>query len=138
MLLKPNMVLPGTTCAGKESVTPEQIALATLTALQRTVPPAVPSINFLSGGQGEEEATVNLNAMNKLPNRPWSVSFSYGRALQASTIKTWGGKPENIAKAQQVFLERARANGLANVGKYTGDAATDLANASLFEKDYKY
>jgi len=138
MLLKPNMVLPGTTCLGRESVTPEQIALATVTALQRTVPPAVPSINFLSGGQGEEEATVNLNAMNKLPNRPWSVSFSYGRALQASTIKTWGGKPENVAKAQQVFLERARANGLSNVGKYTGDAATDIANASLFEKDYKY
>jgi len=138
MLLKPNMVLPGTTCVGKELVTPEQIALATITTLQRHVPPAVPSINFLSGGQGEEEATLNLNAMNKLPNRPWSVSFSYGRALQASVIKTWAGKPENIPKAQQVYLERARANGLANLGKYTGDAATDLANASLFEKDYKY
>jgi len=139
MLLKPNMVLPGSTSPGKDQVTAEQIALATVTALRRTLPPAVPSVNFLSGGQGEEEASVNLNAMNKLDAiRPWSLSFSYGRALQASVIKTWAGKPENIAKAQEVFIERARANGLANLGKYTGDAATDLATASLFEKDYKY
>jgi len=138
MLLKPNMVLPGTTYANRSQVTPEQIALATVTALQRTLPAAVPGVNFLSGGQGEEEATVNLNAINKVANRPWTLSFSFGRALQASVIKTWDGKQENVAKAQEVLLQRSRANGLASLGKYTGDAATDLSNASLYEKNYKY
>jgi fructose-bisphosphate aldolase class I len=137
MILKPNMVLPGSECPTK--YTPEQIAVATVTTLRRTLPASVPTVNFLSGGQGEEESTVNLNAMNKLDViRPWSVSFSFGRALQASVIKTWDGKPENIAKAQQVYFERARANGLATLGKYTGDAANDLAAAALYEKNYKY
>jgi fructose-bisphosphate aldolase class I len=136
MLLKPNMVLPGSECQKK--YTSEQIAAATVTALRRTLPAAVPAVVFLSGGQGEEEATLNLNAMNKLNGRPWSLTFSFGRALQATVIKTWAGKPENLAKAQEAFYMRARANGLANLGQYTGDAATDSANASLYEKNYKY
>jgi len=136
MLLKPNMVLPGSECAKKYSS--EQIGHATVTALRRTLPAAVPAVVFLSGGQGEEEATQNLNAMNKLEGRPWSLTFSFGRALQATVIKTWAGKPENLGAAQEAFYARARANGLANLGKYTGDAATDMANASLYEKNYKY
>jgi len=136
MVLKPNMVLPGSECPVR--YTPDQIALATVTCLRRALPASVPGVLFLSGGQGEEEATVNLNAINNVPNRPWSLSFSYGRALQASVIKTWGGKPENVVKAQEVYEARARANGLAALGKYTGDAATDLATASLYEKNYKY
>eukprot|EP00301_Raphidiophrys_heterophryoidea_P015855 c2475_g1_i1.p1 GENE.c2475_g1_i1~~c2475_g1_i1.p1 ORF type:complete len:371 (-),score=108.30 c2475_g1_i1:54-1127(-) len=136
MLLKPNMVLPGAQCTKK--YTPEEIGSATVTTLRRTLPSSVPAVCFLSGGQGEEEATVNLNAMNKLEGRPWSLTFSFGRALQASVIKAWAGKPENVGKAQEVFFHRARANGLANLGKYTGDAATDSATASLYEKDYKY
>jgi len=137
MCLKPNMVLPGSDC--KKTYTPEQIAAATYHALRRTLPASVPMVCFLSGGQGEEDATINLNAMNKLDVlRPWSLSFSYGRALQATVIKTWGGKPENVVAAQQAYFVRARANGLANLGKYTGDAASDESNASLYEKDYKY
>lgn len=89
-LLKPNMVLPGTTSAAK--VTPMDIAKATVTTLQRTVPPALPGIMFLSGGQSEMEATTNLQAINSYPGKkPWSLTFSYGRALQQSTIKTWQG-----------------------------------------------
>jgi fructose-bisphosphate aldolase class I len=137
MLLKPNMVLPGSECSKKYSN--QEIALATVTALRRTLPAAVPGVVFLSGGQGEEEATLNLNAMNQVDLiRPWSLTFSYGRALQATVIKTWNGKPENLAAAQDAFYVRARANGLANLGKYSGDAATDSASASLYEKNYKY
>jgi len=135
-LLKPNMVLPGKQYTGKRSY--EENALRTVTALRRTVPSAVPGINFLSGGQSEEEATMNLNAMNKLGNSPWSLSFSYGRALQASCLKTWKGKDENRAAAQQAFLTRAKANGMANLGKYDGFAADDLAKASLYQKGYNY
>jgi len=135
-LLKPNMVLPGKQFKGNRSY--EENALRTVTALRRTVPSAVPGINFLSGGQSEEEATMNLNAMNKLGNSPWALSFSYGRALQASCLKTWKGKDENRAAAQQAFLMRAKANGMANLGKYDGFAADDLAKSSLYQKGYTY
>lgn len=85
------------------------IANATVTALQRTVPAAVPGITFLSGGQSEEEATVNLDAINKHPGKkPWALSFSYGRALQASVLQAWQGKNENITAAQNELLKRAR------------------------------
>jgi len=136
--LKPNMVLPGQDC--KTPYTTLQKATATLTALQRTVPPAVPAINFLSGGQTEEEATVNLNALNAVPGakRPWTLTFSYGRALQKSCIQTWNGKPQNFVAAQKVLLARCRANGLASIGKYTGDAATADSSASLYVAGYKY
>ncbi|KAB5534964.1 hypothetical protein DKX38_018050 [Salix brachista] len=135
-LLKPNMVTPG---SDSPKVTPEAIAEFTVTALRRTVPPAVPGIVFLSGGQSEEEATLNLNAMNKLKVlKPWTLSFSFGRALQKSTLKTWAGKKENVEKAQEVFLVRCRANSDATLGKYAGGGTGGLASESLFEKGYKY
>lgn len=118
------------------------IAEYTVTALRRSVPPAVPGIVFLSGGQSEEEATLNLNAMNKLDVlKPWTLSFSFGRALQSSTLKTWAGKKENVAKAQQAFLTRCKANSDATLGKYSGagtGGAGAAASESLFEKGYKY
>jgi fructose-bisphosphate aldolase class I len=136
-LLKPNMVCPGQDC--KTKYTPEDIALATVTVLQRTVPPAVPGITFLSGGQSEEEATIHLNAINRVPGpKPWSLTFSYGRALQATVLKTWGGKDESIPAAQKALLVRAKANSEASVGKYTGSGANASAKESLYVKDYKY
>lgn len=120
-------------------VAAEVIAEYTVTALRRTVPPAVPGIVFLSGGQSEEEATVNLNAMNKLEVlKPWTLSFSFGRALQQSTLKIWGGKKENVAKAQDAFSVRCKANSEATLGKYTGGSAGGLASESLYVKGYKY
>ncbi|XP_020703251.1 fructose-bisphosphate aldolase 1, cytoplasmic-like [Dendrobium catenatum] len=136
-LLKPNMVTPGSDSA---KVAHEVIAEYTVRTLLRTVPAAVPAIVFLSGGQSEEEATLNLNAMNKLKGKkPWSLSFSFGRALQQSTLKAWAGKEENVKKAQAAFLSRCKANSEATLGKYGGDAALgDGASESLHVKDYKY
>jgi len=92
------MVTPGASC--KERATAEQIAWYTVRTLSRTIVPALPVVCFLSGGQSEEEASLNLNAMNKLTcPRPWSLTFSYGRALQSSVLKAWLGKPENVAEA---------------------------------------
>lgn len=137
-LLKPNMVTPGSDC--KSRVKPEVIAEYTVRALQRTMPAAVPAVVFLSGGQSEEEATVNLNAMNKLKTKkPWSLTFSYGRALQQSTLKAWSGKQENFKKAQEVFVARCKANSEATLGTYAGSAnLADGASESLHVKDYKY
>ncbi|KAF2300747.1 hypothetical protein GH714_015479 [Hevea brasiliensis] len=119
-LLKPNMVTPG---SDSPKVKPEVVAEYTVRALQRTVPPAVPAIVFLSGGQSEEEATINLNAMNKLKGKkPWSLTFSFGRALQQSTLKAWAGKEENVKKAQAAFHVRCKANSEATLGAYKGDA----------------
>ena len=135
MVLKPSMVLPGQD--SKKQYSTEQIAKATVQVLRRTVPPAVPGIFFLSGGQGEDQATFNLNEINKVgqaEHAPWSLSFSYGRAFQASALQAWKGQKENVGAAQDKFLERAKANSLANLGKYTGAAGGD----SLFVKDYKY
>ncbi|KAM7263862.1 hypothetical protein ACFE04_001545 [Oxalis oulophora] len=136
-LLKPNMVTPGSDSA---KVAPEVIAEYTVRALQRTMPAAVPAVVFLSGGQSEEEATLNLNAMNKLQTKkPWSLSFSFGRALQQSTLKAWGGKKENFEKAQATFLKRAKANSEATLGTYKGDSnLAEGASESLHVKDYKY
>jgi fructose-bisphosphate aldolase class I len=135
-LLKPNMVLSGKEC--KQQATTEEVGLATVTALRRTVPPAVPGVTFLSGGQSEEQATVNLNSVNRVDGRPWNLSFSYGRALQKTCIDTWGGKPENVEAAQQALMVRARANGQAQLGQYTGDAASASSNSSLYVKGYTY
>ncbi|KAK3007282.1 hypothetical protein RJ639_015741 [Escallonia herrerae] len=130
------MVTPG---SDGPKVTPQVIAEYTVAALRRTVPPAVPGIVFLSGGQSEEEATVNLDAMNKLAVlKPWTLSFSFGRALQSSTLKTWGGKKEKVGKAQEAFLTRCKANSDATLGKYTAGSADGLASESLFVKGYKY
>jgi fructose-bisphosphate aldolase class I len=92
---------------------------------------------FLSGGQSEVEATLNLNAMNQSPN-PWHVSFSYARALQNTCLKTWGGRPENIKAAQDALLTRAKANSLAQLGKYTGEGESEEAKKGMFVKGYVY
>merc|ERR1719420_2256624 len=91
----------------------------TVTTLQHTVPPGLAGVTFLSGGTSEVEASLYLNAMNVLDARkPWKLTFSYGRALQATCLKTWGGKPENKDAAQKVLMERAKANSEAALGKY--------------------
>ncbi|KAF3782060.1 Fructose-bisphosphate aldolase cytoplasmic isozyme [Nymphaea thermarum] len=103
---------------------PQVVAEYTVRALQRTVPAAVPAIVFLSGGQSEEEATLNLNAMNQLNTKKmWTLSFSFGRALQQSTLKKWQGKEDNVEAAQAAFLSRCKANSEATLGAYKGDAA---------------
>ncbi|KAI9526837.1 hypothetical protein NQZ68_035587 [Dissostichus eleginoides] len=118
-LLKPNMVTSGHSCSTKYS--PEEVAMATVTALRRTVPPAVTGVAFLSGGQSEEEATVHLNAINNCPlAKPWILSFSFGRALQASALRAWRGHKENEKGATEQFIKKAEANSLACQGKYTG------------------
>jgi len=136
-LLKPNMVTQGQSCPTK--YTPEQVAEATVTTLQRTTPVAVPGITFLSGGQSEIDATVHLNAMNKLSGtKPWALSFSYGRALQASVLKAWGGKDENVAAAQKELLKRAYLNNQAVLGKYQGEDVSEGAGSSLFTANHSY
>lgn len=136
-LLKPNMVTAGQSCPIKYS--PIDNARATVLALSRTVPPAVPGITFLSGGQSEEEATVNLDAINKFPGKkPWALTFSYGRALQASVLKAWGGKDDAVKAGQDELLKRAKANGDASLGKYAGGVAGAAAADSLFIKDHAY
>lgn len=116
MLLKPNMVLPGKDC---RRAAPDEVAAATLRVMKRAVPVAVPSINFLSGGQGPEEATVNLNAINQLgADAPWRLSISYGRALQQTALQAWKGKADNEPAAQRALLKRARLNHLALLGEY--------------------
>jgi fructose-bisphosphate aldolase class I len=109
MVLKPNMVIPGKDAA---KATSADIAAATLAVLKRTVPAAVPSVNFLSCGQTAEEATENLRAINAAAgNAPWLLSFSYGRALQQPVLQAWRGLADNVRQAQAALLERARANG---------------------------
>ncbi|RKZ58918.1 MAG: fructose-bisphosphate aldolase class I [Gammaproteobacteria bacterium] len=123
MILKPNMVLPGKDCRRAE---PEEVAAATVKILKRTVPAAVPSINFLSGGQGPEEATINLNAINQLAaEAPWKLTISYGRALQQTALHAWLGKTENVAAAQDALLKRARLNHLAMLGEYQASMEND-------------
>lgn len=136
-LLKPNMVVPGADFSG--STSPKEIGEYTVRTLERRVPSSVPGIMFLSGGMSEEEASVNLSTMNTVERKgPWSLSFSYGRALQQSCLKTWMGKPENVAAAQQALLSRARANSLANLGKYSKGMEPSLDAMGTFEKGYKY
>uniref|UniRef100_A0A672ZXW4 Fructose-bisphosphate aldolase n=1 Tax=Sphaeramia orbicularis TaxID=375764 RepID=A0A672ZXW4_9TELE len=137
-LLKPNMVTAGHSCPTKYS--PQEIALATVTALRRAVPPAVPGVTFLSGGQSEEEATVNLNAINQCPlHRPWALTFSFGRALQASALKAWGGKKENGKACQDEYIKRALNNSMAAVGKYvSSENKGAAAQESLFVADHAY
>ena len=118
-ILKPSMVLPGKE-SGK-TATPEEVAEATLRVFKRTVPAAIPSVNFLSGGQTAEQATANLDAMNRMRDRtvPWELSFSYARALQGEAMKIWAGKTENVEAAQRAFVRRARLVALARQGKYS-------------------
>jgi fructose-bisphosphate aldolase class I len=122
MLLKPNMVIPGKKSAGGKA-SPDDVAEATIRCFRAVVPAAVPGIVFLSGGQGDEEATANLDAINKRGPHAWEFSFSYGRALQAAALGAWRGADDNIAAGQGAFSKRARLNGLARDGKY--DAAME-------------
>lgn len=117
IVLKPSMVISGKACPQKASV--DQVAEATIRVLKRTVPAAVPTINFLSGGQSPEQATAHLNAMNKLGPLPWNLSYSYARALQDYAMKTWQGQAKNITAAQQEFYKRAKLNSLAARGEYS-------------------
>jgi len=117
IILKPNMVLPGNNCPTK-SEDDKKIAAYTVDALNSTVPPAVRGIMFLSGGQSEQQAVETLNAINKVnAPRPWAISYSYGRALQDSAIKTWAGKRENVAAAQKAYIEQAKKCSLASKGE---------------------
>ncbi|WLI90727.1 class I fructose-bisphosphate aldolase [Massilia sp. R2A-15] len=119
MLLKPNMVIAGMKCARQADA--RQVAEATLRCLRRHVPAAVPGIVFLSGGQSAEEATANLNEMNKMGPHPWQVSFSYGRALQAPVLAAWKGQESNAPAAQAALAKRCRLNRLARTGDYAPD-----------------
>ena len=115
-LLKPNMVIPGK--GSPDQASAERIAQATIDTFLGVVPAAVPGIVFLSGGQSEVQATENLNAINQLGG-PWALSFSYGRALQASALAAWGGDPANAEAAQAAFTHRARMNALAAAGEWS-------------------
>jgi fructose-bisphosphate aldolase class I len=117
IVLKPNMIVPGKKAA--RQATAEEIAGLTVRLFKRTVPVAVPGIAFLSGGQDDVEATANLDAINRMGPLPWSVTFSYGRALQAAPQKAWSGKADNVVAAQKAFSHRARMNGLAAQGAWT-------------------
>lgn len=123
MLLKPNMMVPGK--QNPQMASPSEVAAQTIRVLRRTVPAAVPSINFLSGGLTPEQATANLNAMNQLDPQPWELSFSYGRALQEPALQAWKGDSANTQKTQAALYERARLNGLARYGKYTETMESD-------------
>ena len=117
MVLKPSMVISGKDDANQANV--ELVAQETVKILSRTVPAAVPSINFLSGGQSAELATQHLNSMNaQSPNLPWNLSFSYGRALQEPALKAWSGNEANVAAAQAALYKRAKLNALAAKGEY--------------------
>jgi fructose-bisphosphate aldolase class I len=119
MVLKPNMAIAGKKSAKRAGV--EEVAEKTVRLLKACVPGAVPGIAFLSGGQSDEEATAHLDAMNRIGNLPWRLTFSYGRALQHGPQKAWSGKSENVAAAQRVFTHRARMNGLASTGQWKQD-----------------
>jgi fructose-bisphosphate aldolase class I len=125
MILKPNMVLSGTDCA--EQADADEVAARTLALFRRVVPVAVPGIAFLSGGQSDEQASANLSAMNALGGVPWELSFSYGRALQATPLEAWGGEEANEPDVQKSFAHRARCNGEARYGRYTEELERTLA-----------
>jgi fructose-bisphosphate aldolase class I len=119
MVLKPNMAIAGKKSSKRAGV--DEVAEKTVKLLKACVPAAVPGIAFLSGGQSDEEATAHLDAMNRIGNLPWKLTFSYGRALQHAPQKAWSGRPENAAAAQRAFAHRARMNGLASIGQWKSD-----------------
>jgi fructose-bisphosphate aldolase class I len=127
LLLKPNMVLSGYDCP--EQASHEEVAHETIRCFKRHVPSAVPGIVFLSGGQSDEDATANLNAMNAIGPHPWQLSFSYGRALQAPALKAWGGKPENVEAAQRAYYHRAKMNSAARTGMYAPEMEREAVTA---------
>ncbi len=123
MILKPNMVLPGSSCPKQETI--DEVADASVECLFRAVPAAVPGVAFLSGGQSAGLASSRLNAMNvRFKGRmPWALAFSFGRAIQQPALEIWRGNPANVPAAQQALLHRARCNRAARRGEY--DAAKD-------------
>ncbi|MDI6858291.1 MAG: fructose-bisphosphate aldolase class I [Dehalococcoidia bacterium] len=127
LLLKPNMVLPGRKSGQK--LTPAEVAVATLRALRQSVPAAVPGIVFLSGGQSPEQATANLNAMNRMGPHPWEVSFSFARALQEPPMRAWAGNPAGVPEAQRLFYHRARCNSAARHGRYSPEMERETSAA---------
>lgn len=134
LLLKPNMVTPGNSY--KERPQAEQVAWYTVRSLSRSIVPALPGVTFLSGGTSEEEASLFLNAMQHVElQKPWALTFSYGRALQSSVMKKWAGKKENVEAAQAILLERASANGSAQLGTYKGGSGS---KESDFVANYRY
>jgi fructose-bisphosphate aldolase class I len=128
ILLKPNMVLSGYSCHDQAS--DAEVAAETVRCFLRHVPAAVPGVVFLSGGQSDEQATARLNAMNALGSHPWQLSFSYGRALQAPSLKAWGGKAENVEAGQQAYYHRAKMNGAARTGMYAPEMEREAVTAS--------
>jgi fructose-bisphosphate aldolase class I len=127
ILLKPNMVLSG--YESSEQASHEQVAAETIRCFKRHVPAAVPGIVFLSGGQSDEDATANLNAMNAMGPHPWQLSFSYGRALQAPALKAWRGKRENVEAAQRAYYHRAKMNSAARTGMYAPEMEREAVTA---------
>ncbi len=125
LILKTSMVLPGKNFGSKSA--PEGIAKATVGLFKQVLPDSLAGVVFLSGGQGDIEATENLDAINKMGKQPWPLTFSYARALQDAATKTWGGKQENMEAAQKVFIHRAKMNSLASQGKYSSDMEAGFA-----------
>jgi fructose-bisphosphate aldolase class I len=125
-LLKPNMVLSGYEASNRAGA--DEVAEWTLKCFSKHVPAAVPGIVFLSGGQTDEDATANLNAMNARGPHPWHLSFSYGRALQSPALKAWGGKPEQVEAGQRAFYHRAKLNSAATTGVYAPEMERETAN----------
>jgi fructose-bisphosphate aldolase class I len=124
-LLKVNMVLSGTDATTRAGH--DEVAEATVRCLRAHVPAEVPGVVFLSGGQTDEDATIHLNQMNRLGSHPWELSFSYGRALQAPSLKAWGGDQANVEAGQRALAHRAAMNGLARSGEYTSELESSAA-----------
>ncbi len=124
-LLKTNMVLSGKDAPDRAGV--EEVAKETVRCLAEVVPPGIPGIVFLSGGQGDVEATAHLSEMNKLEDHPWELSFSYGRALQAPSLDAWKGDPANVEAGQKALYHRARMNGAARSGNYPAEMENEAA-----------
>ena len=122
-LLKPNMVLSGSTASSQASI--HEVAQRTLDCLKANVPSELPGITFLSGGQSDIDATAHLDAMNKIGGFSWKLSFSYGRALQAPALKAWGGKAENAFISQDALSHRAKMNKLASLGEWDSGMEED-------------
>lgn len=130
IVLKPNMVTPG---ADGQKSSPDEVAAATIDAPRRTIPSAVPGCVFLSGGQAPLDATANMNAMGKVADKPWYLTFCYGRAIQGPVMEAWKGKAENVKAAQKVLLHRSAANGMAQTGKYQSEeqVASEIGKLSI-------
>jgi len=133
LILKPNMVLPGLTCARQETVA--EVAEATVKCLLRAVPAAVPGIAFLSGGQSGELASARLNAMNVRfkSQLPWALAFSFARAIQQPALEIWHGKQANVSAAQQALQHRAQCNRAARRGEYNAAMEMDNREIALYD-----